>query len=406
MSAATGSLDGVKVVIFGGFAAGPQVGTHLANCGATVVHVESRLWPDGFRYSYPPFKDHVAGVNRSGTFNHHDNSQLGVTLNLKSPDGKRLAQRLAAWADVLIENFTPGTVGKLGLAYEELCALNPRLVMLSTCNMGQTGPRATHPGFGSQLSALSGFTHLTGDPTGPPEPVYGPYIDFVAVSFGGAAIMAALLEREQSGLGQHIDLAQYETGLQYVAPVLLDYTVNGRIAERVANREPAAAPHNAYPCRDQMWLAVSCWSDAEWGALCAVAGHPEWHGDERFAGFAARKAHEEELDRLVAAWTSGGDAFALMAALQAAGVHAGVVNTGRDLIMDPQLNHREGWQVQVHPEIGAMSHRVPAYRLVETPPRVTGPAPCLGQHNREVYLGLLGMDETEYQRLEVEGAFE
>lgn len=401
-----GALDGIKVVIFGGFAAGPQVGTHLANCGATVVHVESRQCPDGFRYSYPPFKDHVAGVNRSGTFNHHNDSQLGVTLNLKTPGGRTLAQRLAAWADVLIENFIPGTAAKLGIGFDELQRINPRLIMLSTCNMGQTGPRARHPGFGSQLSALAGFTHLTGEPDGPPEPVYGPYIDFVAVIFGGVAITAALLERERSGIGQHIDLAQYETGLQFIAPALLDATVNGRVPGRDGNRDPDAAPHNAYPCRDEVWLAMSCWNDAEWSTLCSVAGHPEWSSDPRFATGAARKAHEAELDRQLAAWTAAQDAKDLMHRLQARGVRAGVVNTMRDLLEDDQLAHREAWQVQVHPEIGAQHHRLPAYRLSETPPRVFAPAPCLGQHNRDVFIERLGVTPEDYDRLERQGVFE
>src|ERR1035437_11031284 len=186
------ALDGITVIEFGAFAAGPCIGKYMANHGAFVVRVESKSRLDGFRAHYPPFKDNIKGPNRSGVFAFNNDSVYSVGVNLKVPAGLEIARKLASRADVVIENFTPGTIRKLGLGYEALAGLNPRLVMLSTCNLGQTGPRAQHPGFGSQLTLLSRFTNLAGEPDGTPVLVYGPYIDYVAVGFGYIAILAAL----------------------------------------------------------------------------------------------------------------------------------------------------------------------------------------------------------------------
>lgn len=403
---ASQALAGLKVVEFGAYAAGPCVGKHLANFGATVVHVESRQRPDGFRLQYPPYRDGVVGINRSGCFAMFNDSKYAVTLNLKAPGALGLARRLAAWGDVLIENMTPGTIARLGLGYEELSRINPGLIMLSTCNMGQTGPRAEHPGFGTQLSALSGFAHLTGFPDGPPQLLYGPYIDFIAVAYGGVAVLAALEHRRRTGRGQYIDLAQYETGIQFIAPALLDHAVNGRVASRQGNRSPEAAPHGAYPCRDGAWIAVSCWSDEEWGRLCQAAGHPEWAVDERYATLRARKANEDGLDRLLEGWTAGQDARELMAFLQENQIHAGVLNTMGDLFSDPQLAWRRVWQERVHPEMGAHHYRSVSYELSRTPSEITGPAPCLGEHSEYVYREVLGLGAEEYESYVASGVID
>src|SRR5919199_3849518 len=184
------ALAGVRVLEFGAYAAGPCIGKYLANFGAEVIHVESAQRPDGFRLQYPPFKDGRVGLNRSGCFAFFNDSKYGITLNLKHPEGLKLAYRLVARSDIVIENMRPGVMARLGLNYETLRERKPELIMLSTSNMGQTGPHATHPGFGSQLSSLSGFTHLIGEPDGPPYLLYGPYIDFIAVAYGGIAVLA------------------------------------------------------------------------------------------------------------------------------------------------------------------------------------------------------------------------
>jgi benzylsuccinate CoA-transferase BbsF subunit len=394
------SLKGVKIVEFAAFAAGPAVGKHLADHGATVVHVESRVRPDGFRAHYPPYKDNITGLNRSGLFALCNNDKLDITLNLKASKATELAKRIAGWADVVIENFSPGTIGRLGLGYDDLKKVHPDLIMLSSSNLGQTGPHAHHAGFGSQLSSLAGFTHLTGYPNGAPQILYGPYIDYIAVAYGAVAILAALDYRRRTGRGNYIDTAQYETGLQYLAPLLLDYKVNGTIATRNANRDPAAAPHGAYPCKgEDSWCAISVHSDKEWQTLCKVMGNPNWSAEAKFSSHAARKANEDELDAKVGEWTRGFVARDLMDKLQAASLKAGVVNTMRDVYTDPQLAQRPQWVELEHPEIGKMHYQRPPFLLGKTPPGPSKRDPLLAEHNEYFYRQLLGLSEAEYRQL-------
>jgi crotonobetainyl-CoA:carnitine CoA-transferase CaiB-like acyl-CoA transferase len=228
-------FKGVNVVEFAAFAAGPVIGKHVGEHGGTVIHVESKSRPDGFRTHYPPYLDNKPGLNRSGCFDICNNSKLSVTIDLKAKGGLDAAKKLVAWADVVIENFTPGTMKRLGLGYEALCEIREDIIFLSTCNQGQSGPHAQHPGFGSHLSSLSGFTHFTGFPGETPSLPFGPYIDFIGVGFGLVALSAALDYRRRTGKGQCIDVAQYECGVHFIAPALLDHQVNGRTMERMGN---------------------------------------------------------------------------------------------------------------------------------------------------------------------------
>jgi benzylsuccinate CoA-transferase BbsF subunit len=395
------SLKGVKVVEFAAFAAGPAVGKHLADHGATVVHIESRARLDGFRAHYPPYKDNIHGLNRSGLFALCNNDKLDITLNLKkAPQATELAKRIVAWSDVVIENFSPGTMARLGLDYQSLKQIKPNLVMLSSSNLGQTGPHAHHAGFGSQLSSLAGFTHLTGYPDGSPQILYGPYIDYIAVAYGAVAILAALDYKRRTGKGNYIDTAQYETGLQYLAPILLDYKVNGKVASRNANRDPSASPHGAYPCKgDDQWCVLSVYSESEWTALCGAMGNPGWTGDTKFSSHESRKANEDDLDRRIGEWTIGFTAQEVMEKLQSAGVRAGVVNTMKEVYSDPQLAQRPQWVELEHPEIGTMHYQRPPFLLTKTPPGPSRRDPLLAENNEFFYKDLLGLSQQEYNQL-------
>lgn len=378
----TPALEGLRVAEFGSYAAGPHIGKVLGNFGATVVHVESRAHPDGFRLQYPPYKDGRPGIDASGCFAYFNDSKLGVTLDLKNPRGVELARRLAASCDVVIENMRPGVMARIGLGFEALRASNPRLVMLSSCNMGQTGPRADTPGFGSQLTALAGMSHLTGERDGPPMLLYGPYIDFIASLLGATAVLAALEQRRVTGKGAYLDVSQYECGLLFLAGELLDYHSSGKVAERAGNDDPEAAPHGAFACADGRWLALSCWSDAERARLAAL-----------LAG--------DELER----WLSRRGAAAAAGELQAAGVHAHAVNTVADLFTDPQLAARGYWRRRLHEVIGEHAYCGPAFALSATPGEVTCAAPTLGHDNATVFRGLLGLAQEEYEAYQAAGAF-
>jgi benzylsuccinate CoA-transferase BbsF subunit len=405
MSARQQALEGVRVVEFGSYAAGPHIGKMLANFGATVVHVESRARPDGFRMQYPPYKDRRPGIDRGGCFAYFNDSKLGVTLDLKNPRGIALAKRLGRWADIVIENMRPGVIGRLGLGYDALSADHPGLVMLSTCNMGQTGPRADTPGFGSQLTALAGVCGLTGDRGGPPTVLYGPYIDFIASTLGAVAVLAAMERKRRTGKGAYIDISQYEAGLMFLAGPLLEYHRTGRIAQRSGNEDPEASPHGAYRCRGDGWIALSCWSRAEFAALGRAVGRPEWGGDARYATLAGRKSGAAPIDAAISGWLRGREPDAAAEILQKAGVHAHPVNSMADLFSDPQLAARGHWRRRRHPVIGEHSYCGPAFRLSETPGEVTSAAPLLGADNDAVFHRILGIPDSDYAALRAAGAF-
>ncbi len=396
-------LEGVRVVEFGAYAAGPMVGKYLANFGATVVHVESRSRPDGLRVNYPPFKDRRPHPDASGWFAFCNDTKFSVTLNLKHPRGRALAERLVRWADVLVENYAPGVMDRLGLGYESVQAENPRIVYLSSSNMGHTGPRAAQKGFGSQLTSQAGFTSLTGYPGDEPTLLFGPYIDFVAVGFGLVAVLAGLDYQRRTGRGVHIDLSQYEAGVQFVLPAVLDYEANGRLPPRVGNTCPHAAPHNVYPCRgEDRWCAVAVETDAQWQALCLAAGHPEWAADVRFATPGARKEHEAELDELLSSWTRNWQAEELAELLQEAGVPAAPVQRTSDLFSDPQLQHRGTWRLLAHPVLGQFHYLAPPFLLSDTPARVWR-SPLLGEHNGWLCREVLELPEEAVRELEEAG---
>jgi len=403
MSAVPQALKDLKVVEFGGYAAGPHVGKMLANYGAIVIHVESRDRPDGFRMQYPPYKDDIQGIERSGTFALYNDSKFGVTINLKKEGGQTLARRLCDWADVIVENMRPGVMARLGLSAEALMADHPELIYLSTCNMGQTGPRADTPGFGSQLSALAGFCGLTGTAEGSPMLLYGPYIDFVASNMGMAAVLAALDRRKRTGQGCVLDQSQYESGLVFVAGAVLDYEANGVVAQRQANRDRVAIPHNVFPCADAQWLALSCWSDSEFAALAGVIGRPELAADRRFSSVDNRRANVDELDRMLAAWCVTQPVDLAATALQAADVAAYPVQTISRLFEDPQLVARRTWRTRRHPEIGDQAYLFPGFDLPDTPGDIVSPAPLLGGDNEKVFRGFLDMTGDEYEALCAQG---
>jgi crotonobetainyl-CoA:carnitine CoA-transferase CaiB-like acyl-CoA transferase len=405
MSAVPQALQGLKVVEFGGYAAGPHIGKILATYGAAVVHVESRDRPDGFRLQYPPFAGNRPGINRSGCFSLFNDSKYGVTIDLKKPEGVELARRMVRWSDLVVENMRPGVMDRLGLGYGALTKINPRLVMLSTCNMGQTGPRADTPGFGSQLSALAGMCGMTGFADGPPMLLYGPYIDFIASTLGTSAALAAVIRSRQTGKGALVDISQYECGLMFMAGAVQDYFANGHLQERCGNDDPEAAPHGVFLCSDGEWVALSCWSDAEFAAFAGAIARSDLAKHPDFATAAARREHRHDLEVAISAWTRGRSAEAVAEAMQAVGIRAYPVVTMAGLFSDPQLVARRLWRVRRHDEIGDQAYCFPGFDLEDAPGEIVGPAPCLGADNDYVCHTLLGLDDGEIETLRHQGVF-
>jgi crotonobetainyl-CoA:carnitine CoA-transferase CaiB-like acyl-CoA transferase len=404
VTAVAQALAGLKVLEFGSYAAAPHIGKLLGNFGASTIHVESKQRPDGFRIQYPPFKDNRPGYNRSGCFAFFNDSKYSVTVDLKNPAGVELMRRMAQWSDLVIENMRAGVMERLGLGYAALAERNSRLVMLSTCNMGQTGPRADQPGFGSQLTALAGMCGMTGFPEREPMLLYGPYIDYIASLLGASAALAAVIRSRRTGKGAVIDLSQYECGLAFMGAALHDFFASGRLADRCGNRDPVAVPHGAYQCIDGGWVALSCWSDAEFAILAQAIGDAARDG--RFATAPARRANVEALDAVVGAWTAGRTAEAAAATLQAVGVAAYPVVTMSGLFTDPQLSARRQFRVRRHPEMGDHAYCFPGFDLAAAPGDIVGPAPCVGADNDFVLRDLVGLSTAECEAYREQGAFD
>jgi len=399
-------LDGVRVVELGWAAAGPLVGTYLASHGADVIHLESSTALDPFRSTYPPFKDNKPGPDRAAMFSFYNAGKRGVTLDLKQPKAVELALRLIATADVVIESFPAGTLARRGLSIDAMRKAKPDLIVLSSCNQGQTGPHAQHPGYGSQLTALAGFTQLLGDPARTPVILYGPYIDYIAVGYGVIAILAALERHARTGQGCVIDLSQYEAGLQFMAPALLEYDANGTIPTRAANRDRVAVPHGVYPTSEpDSWIALSVWDDMEWARLREALGDPEWAREPSLATAEGRRAKESWIDERIAEWSRGQPRERAVARLRAQGLRAAEVRSIGELFRDAQLVERRAWRTAKHPVIGDVRLMAPPFLLSAASQGPDRPGPLLGEHTEEVIRGIVGVDAAEYAALEAAGVF-
>lgn len=399
------ALEGVKVVDFGWIAEGPMICKYLGDYGADVIRIEGRTRPENMR-SLGPFKDMVVDYDRSGSFNQWNTSKRSIAVNLTKTKGVEVAKRLASWADVVVENFAAGVLDKMGLGYEVLKKVNPDIILLSSTMMGQKGPNASSRGTGVTLSGFAGFHHIAGWPDSTPVST-GAITDWVAVHFNVLTILAALDYRRRTGKGQHFDNAQYENSLQFLEPYILDYTVNGRVANRNGNHHEYASPHGAYRCRgDDRWCAIGVFDDEEWNRFNCVIGDHSWAKDSRFASALGRKQNEEELDKLVESWTVDYLPEAITVMMQAAGVGAGTVENPEDIMEhDPQLKHRHFFWELDHPAAGKYRAPREGFTLSKSPCELYY-APKLGEHNEQVLKKILGMSEEEISELVIEQVIE
>ena len=403
-------FEGVKVADFAWVGVGVQPSRELAEHGATVVRVESHKVPDSLR-TFPPHKDWIPGIDRSAFGMAYNTNKYSISLDLTNPKGQEIARKLVAWADIVTEAFTPGTMARWGLDYESCTKIKPDIIYYSTCQMGQKGPLAQFGGYGMFGACYAGFSNLIGWSDREPLPIFNNYTDFISPWYLTATVIACLLRRRRTGRGMYLDQAQMEAGSLFLGPIVLDYVVNGRIMERMGNRDLYMCPHGVYPCYPRMagpfpedrWCAITVSSDAEWRAFCAVMGDPEWTKDPKFTTFAARKENEDELDGLIAEWTKNYSAERMMEMMQKAGVPAGVVEVGEDLFKDPQLTHREHFRFLEHKVIGRHAYNAPAYRLSKTPNHIWKAGPCLGEDNEYVFKEVLGFSDDDIADLLVEG---
>jgi crotonobetainyl-CoA:carnitine CoA-transferase CaiB-like acyl-CoA transferase len=392
-------LSDLKILDFSWVGVGPITVKYLADHGATAIRVESRARLDVVRLG-PPWHEAKPGIERSQFYASWNTSKYGLALDLTKPAARDIARRLAAWADVVVESFTPHVMRDWGLGWDDLRRVNPRLVMMSTCLQGQTGPHAAYPGFGQLMAALSGFYEVSGWPDRAPAPPYGAYTDFIVPRLAATALLAAIDHQRRTGEGQYLDVSQFEAALHFLTPALLDYELTGRVVGREANRSDHAAPHGAYPCAgDDRWIAVSVRGDVEWAAFCNILGRVAWRDLPRFATHPARVEAADELDALIVTATSLREAGELMDRLQAAGIAAGVVQSCLDLHADPVLVGWGFFEWLEHPARPPAPYEGHALRLDATPGRLRWSAPTLGEHTALVLREVLGMRAAEIARL-------
>lgn len=410
-------LEGIRVIDHSVVYAGTAATMLLADMGAQVIRVESisrfpamtrgfRARPTEGLETYPGYVDGTPGERPwDRWFQYHaiQRNKLGIGLELNRPEGVAVYRKLVGISDIVLENFSQGTMERLGLGYEVLRSWKDDIIMLSASGLGSEGPYKGYGTFGSNLEAISGMMALRGYPCDDltmrdPSPVWS---DNVSASVAAFAVLAALHWRRKTGRGQFVDMAQFEGFLPHMGEFILDYTMNGRVGQARGNRNTSAAPHGCYPCQgEDRWVTIAVPSDAAWQAFGEAMGSPPWTADPRFESVPGRWKHQDELDRLVAAWTSSHTAGEATRLLQTAGVPSGPVLGPADAYQDPHLDARGFFQTVTHREAG--THRYPGmfFRYSRTPTGIRMPPNGLGEHNHHVLGQLLGMPAEEIAALE------
>lgn len=394
----SGPLSDIRVIETGTLLAGPFCGQLLGDHGAEVIKLEDpgrgdpmRQWGRERPYGKSLWWPVVARNKKS------------VTCNLRHAEGQELARRLVARADVLVENFRPGTLERWGLGYEELSAVNPGLVMVRVTGYGQDGPYAPRAGFGSIGEAMGGIRHITGEPDRPPSRTGISLGDALAGTMAAYGAVMALHARTRTGTGQIVDSALYEAVLAYMESLLPEWEVGGYQRERTGPVLPNVAPSNVYPTADGAAVLIAANQDTVFRRLAEVMDRTDLADDPKYATHTARGAHQGELDDLITGWTAGHDAHTLLGALHAAGVPAGKTFTAADMLTDPHFAARDAIVRLPHPDFGEIPMQNVVPKLSATPGAVRWAGPELGAHNDDVYGDLLGLTPEVRAKLSADG---
>jgi crotonobetainyl-CoA:carnitine CoA-transferase CaiB-like acyl-CoA transferase len=395
-------LEGVRVLDFTAFLAGPMATQYLASLGADVVKVESTQRPDPMRYSVRVDPSVDQWYEQGAIFQSANLNKRSVTLDLSVEAGRSLALRLAAGSDVVVENFTPRVMEQFGLSYDDLSAVNPRIIMVRMPGFGLDGPWRDRPGFAASMEQVSGLAWITGYRDGPPS-IPG-ICDPLAGMHSAFAILTALEHRTRTGQGQLIELAMVDLAANLVVEQVLEHAAYGQLMTRQGNRQPGPTHQGIYPCSEpEQWIAVRVATDEEWRALRRALGEPAWALDPMFGSASGRSDHADQLDAGLSPWLAGRSQKEALAALRSAGVSCEPVIHSYDVDLDPQMNARGFWEEVDHPVVGMKHFPGWPMRYAGRPaPWFRRPAPLLGQHNDEV-LGALGVSAEERGALRADG---
>jgi formyl-CoA transferase len=393
-----GPLADIKVVELGTLIAGPFCGQILADFGADVVKVEDpdggdpmRAWGRSLPKGHSPWWPVIGRNKRS------------VTVNLRAPEGQAIVRQLIAGADVLIENFRPGTMEKWGLGYDSLAADNPGLVMARVSGFGQTGPYAKRAGYGLIGEAMGGLRHITGEPDRPPARAGLSIGDSLAATHAVMGVMMALHARQSSGRGQVVDAAIYESVLAMTENLVTEYDLTGYVRERSGSVLPGIAPSNVYPTAGGGMILIGGNGDTVFARLCEAMGQPALKDDPRYRDHASRGVNQAELDDRIGAWTREQSLDDLLALLERHGVPCGRIFSAPDMLADPQYRAREAIVETDHDVFGKVKMQGVFPKLSETPGAVRWPGPALGEHTDAVLSETLGLTPEKIAALRAEG---
>ncbi|MCH7932069.1 MAG: CoA transferase [Proteobacteria bacterium] len=392
-------LAGVRVLDVATFVAAPYCAALLGEFGAEVIKVEKPGEGDPLRRFGTPVDGGDTLVWLSEARN-----KKSVTLDLRRPRGAALFKRLAAVSDVVCENFRPGTLERWGLGYDDLRAVNEALVMLRVSGYGQTGPYRDRPGFARTAHAFGGLSHLAGMPDGPPvTPGSTTLADYMSGLYGAFGVLVALRARDATGRGQVIDVALYEAVFRVLDELAPAYHRSGFVRQRLGPRTVNAAPHSHYPCADGEWVAIACTSDKMFERLAGVIGRPELAAADALGRVAARCERIDEVEKIVSDWTVALTHDEVLRRCLAGEVPCAPINSIAAIFADPQFAARQNLVALDDPRAGETVVPGVVPRLTGTPGAIDSLGPALGAHNREVYGGLLGLDEREISGLESAG---
>ena len=411
------ALEGLRVLDVTHVWAGPMCTRLLGDMGADVIKVESAKRMDTGRGEANPrggagslYPDGIPGDrpwNRAAHVNERNRSKRDICLDLTHPLGVDAFRRLVANADVVVESFRSGVMDRFGLGYRDLVKVKPDIIMVSLSSQGSTGPERSYGSFGATLEQTAGLASVTGYLGGDPTTSGTFFPDPVVAVLSVGLILSAIRQRDTTGRGTYVDLSQREATTSFIGETVMDYTMNGRIQPPNGNRDLVYAPQGVYRCAgDDMWIALSVRTDAEWTSLARVIGKPDLATDPRFANLPARHHHHDEADEIISTWTASRDAFEVMTQLQTAGIPAGVAEQGGHLIEDPHLNARGFWEVVTHPEAGTAPFLSRPFQFSKTPGTTRRHAPLLGEHTEEVLRDVGGMSNADILELAALGVTE
>ncbi|MQW61582.1 hypothetical protein GHK33_02390 [Sinorhizobium meliloti] len=402
-------LESLRVIELTTAWAGPMAGRVLAYFGAESIHVEAPNRVNSWRLNkdepnpinFPARQPGERWYDRSFLFNSQNVNKLSCILNLKTEEGRATMRRLVSVTDVLICNFRPDTLKKLGLDYDALKAIKPDIIVAELPAFGTKGPMSGYAALGPTMEMAAGMSAMIGYPGGQPE-VTGPsYLDPIGGFNAAAAILTALIHRQRSGEGQYVEVPQVEAAMHLIGPEILLASETGQDPAPNGNRVSFASPHDAFPARgEDQWIVIAALDEGQWQSLCRIMGRPELSADPRFSGLERRRVNEDELTRLIAAWTAGEDKHELAARLQAAGVAAAPVQTPRDLAEDPYLAYRGFFTELQHPDAGRHKHPGLPIHLSDTPGAQLASAPPFGWHNRHVLERIIKLPPDQIAAIE------